>query len=90
MPESIEHNARMIGRIFEPYYDGQNIYYRKRSLYSNRTVNNSNRTIRKLTVLLEYIELFCHVPHTHFEEQRFTSTIYHVPITANLLAKHGK
>ena len=56
-------------------------------MYSNKTVNNSNTTIRQLTVLLEYIDLFCHM---HFEEQRCASATYYVPITANLLAEHGK
>ena len=62
MPGSIEHNASIIGknvRAILQILDGKNIYHRKRSIYSNRTVNNSNRTIRQLTVLLEYIDLFC-------------------------------
>ena len=69
-------------------------YHRTISIYSNRTVNNSNRTvnnfnraIKELTVLLEYIYLICQM---HFEEQRGASATYYVPITANLLAKHGK
>ena len=62
MPESIEHNASIIGRIFEPYYLMVKLHItEKNSMYSNRTVNNSNKTTRQLTVLLEYIDLFCHM-----------------------------
>ena len=50
-------------------------------------LNNSNRTIRELIVLLEYIDLFCQM---HYEEQRGASATYYVSITTNLLAKHGK
>ena len=90
MPESIEHNASIIGRVYEPYYKSLMIpifITEKILIYSNRTVNNSNRTIRQLTVMSEYIDLFCHV---HFEEQRCVSATYYVPISANLLAKHEK
>ena len=68
MPESIEHNASIIGRIFEPYYKSLMVKirnHRKRSIYSNRAVTNSNRTIKQLTVLLEYLDLFCHM---HFDK----------------------
>ena len=80
MPESIEHNASIIGRIFEPYYKSLmvkiHIYHRKRSIYYN------NRTIRQMTVLLECIDLFCRM---HFKKQGCASAIYYVSITANLL-----
>ena len=62
MLESIEHNASI---IIEEYLnhttnpaeilDGQNIYHRKRLIYSYGTVNNS---LRQLTVLLEYNRSF--------------------------------
>ena len=41
-------------------------------------VNNSNRTIKELIVLLEYIDLFCQM---HYEEQRGASATYYVSIT---------
>ena len=46
-------------------------------IYGQNTVNNSNRTIRQLTVLLEYNYLFY---HTHFEEQGCASATYYVPM----------
>ena len=57
MPESIQHHA---GRIFQPYYKSLmvKIHITEKDIYSNRTVNNSNRTTRQLTVLLEYISIF--------------------------------
>jgi len=52
MPESIEHNASIMGRIQVSCYKS---FYR--SIYSNRTVSKSNRLIGMLTVLIEYIDL---------------------------------
>jgi len=54
VPESIEHNASVMGRILVPCY--KSIDHFKRSIYSNRTVSYSNRTIEMLTVLIEYID----------------------------------
>ena len=70
MPESIEHNASITGRIFEPYCN-----FLMAKMHITEKVNNSNRTIRQLTVLLKYIDLFCHM---HFEEQRCASATYPV------------
>ena len=58
LDESIERNASIIGRILVPHYKSllvKRYNHRKRLIYSNRTVSNSNRTIRQLTVLLEYV-----------------------------------
>ena len=59
MPESIEHNVSIIGRTLVPYHKPLliNIHITENLIYSNRTVSNSIRTIRQLTVLLEYIDL---------------------------------
>ena len=64
MPENIEHNASIIGRNLCNSMNSK-IVITKRSIYSNRTISNSNRTNTKLTVLLEYIDLFCDM---HFDK----------------------
>ena len=79
MPESIEHNASIIGRIFEPYYKSLviKVYIIEKDRYTliEQSMTLIYRTIRQLTVLLEYIDLFYHM---HFEEQRFASATYYM------------
>ena len=81
MPESIEHNASIIGRIFEPYYKSLmvKIHITEENQYA---LIEQSITLIEQSVLLECIDLFCHM---HFEEQECASATYYVPITAHLL-----
>ena len=60
MPESIEHNASITGRIFEPYYKSLmvKIHITEKDQYTLIEQPITLITIRQLTVLLEYIDLF--------------------------------
>ena len=85
---NFEHNRcawSILDRILVPCYSSLliKIKYRIWLIYSNSTlstVSNFNRTIRLLTVLIEYINLFCRV---HFSKQGFkicASAVCYLPI----------
>ena len=60
VPESIEHNASIMGRTLVYYH-----YITEKDRY---TLIEQSEKIRQLTVLLECIDLFCDM---HFDNQRF-------------------
>ena len=78
MPESIEHNASIIGRTLVHYHKFLliKIHITEKDQYILIEKSENNR---QLTVLLEYIDLFCNM---HFDKQEFRVSF------SNLLFSH--
>ena len=86
MPESIEHNSSIIGRTFVHYHKFLliKIHITEKDRY---TLIEQSEIIRQLTVLLEYIDLFCDM---HFDKQGFrvcASAVYCFPIKCKFTRK---
>jgi len=62
--ESIEHNVSIM-RYFLCHAINPNLPKSEKTDISNSTVSKSNGTIRQLTVLIHYIDLFCEM---HFSK----------------------